>query len=357
MPWTTPTLRQVRTMTRDYVLSQLGAKALIPNSSLRILSDSQSGLTYLTLLYLDWLSKQLLPDTAEQEWLDRHGQIWLVNADGSKGRKAATYAAGTVQFSGTVGLTVLAGTQLAGSNGVFYLTTTLAEIGSDGLGQASVVAQTAGSTGNLPDGTALSVTATNLGIATTTCLGDITGGVDTETDDELRERVLFRIQNPPMGGDAADYVAWATAVPGVTRAWAAPEIGPGTITIRFLMDDLYPDNYGLPQASDIITVSDYINSKRPVTVADCFVMAPILQFYSITISNLSVDNDQTRASIEASITAMEKARSKPGQTMYRSWVDEAISQALGEQSHELTFTTLEMPGAAYMPICDTILYE
>jgi uncharacterized phage protein gp47/JayE len=67
----------------------------------------------------------------------------------------------------------------------------------------------------------------------------LTGGTDQETDDELRLRVLTRIRQPPMGGDADDYVAWALAVPGVTRAWCSPlEMGIGTVTVRVMCDDL-----------------------------------------------------------------------------------------------------------------------
>ena len=70
----------------------------MPNSVLRVLADNQGALCHLKLQYLDWLARQLLPDTAETEWLDRHGDIWLVNADGTTGRKLATLAAGTVSF-------------------------------------------------------------------------------------------------------------------------------------------------------------------------------------------------------------------------------------------------------------------
>ena len=52
MPWVTPTLKQTRALTRDYVLSQLGAKAMIPNSVLRIMSDAMAGLAHLTLCYI-----------------------------------------------------------------------------------------------------------------------------------------------------------------------------------------------------------------------------------------------------------------------------------------------------------------
>jgi uncharacterized phage protein gp47/JayE len=356
LPWTTPALKDVRKLTRDYVLAQLGARAMIPNSVLRIMSDAMSGLAFQALLYIDWLAKQLLPDTAEQEWLDRHGIIWLVNADGSKGRKAASYAQGVVQFQGSA-MIVPIGTLLAGINAVQYQTTTEADIGTSGLGTANVVALTAGVVGNLLDGDALDIQSAGFPGLTAAAFGDITGGVDQETDDQLRERILFRIQNPPMGGSQADYVAWAMAVSGVTRAWAAPEMGIGTMTVRFLMDDLYPDNHGLPTASDIAAVSDYIDSKRPVTVKDCYVVAPILYFYDITISNLTLNDDNTRANIETSIKEMEAARMSPGQTIFRSWVDEAISQALGEQSHELVFETIQMPGPGYMPCIETIQYE
>jgi len=358
MPWTTPTLKAVRGMTRDYVLSQLGARAMIPNSVLRIMSDSMSGLTHMAFIYLDWLARQLLPDTAETEWLDRHGNIWLVNADGSKGRKAPTYARGTVRFEGTPGTVIPTGTLLMGANRIQYQTLTDATVGIDGLGDATAVALTAGIEGNLPDGTNLFFTESGgFAVETITTFGEMSGGVDSETDEQLRERILFRIQNPPMGGAAHDYVAWAMAVPGVTRAWAAVEIGPGTMTVRFLMDDLYPDNYGLPTENDINTVRTYIDRKRPVTVKDCFVFAPILYFYDIQITELVNNTETTRGNIEASIKAMERERSKPGETMHRSWVDEAISKASGEVTHELLYETTEMPAPGYMPVLGTILYD
>jgi uncharacterized phage protein gp47/JayE len=160
-----------------------------------------------------------------------------------------------------------------------------------------------------------------------------------------------------MGGSAGDYVAWALAVPGVTRAWAAPEQGAGTITVRFLMDDLYPDNHGLPQEDDIMRVAAYIDTMRPVTVMNCFVVAPVLFFYDITIRHLTVDTATVRARIEQSLKDLEMRRSQPGQTWYRSWVDEAISQAVGEETHELDYETTIMPSAGYMPCLGTVLYE
>src|SRR5262245_47045047 len=114
MPWATPTLRDVRGFVRDYIRGSLpGADATIPNSVLRVMSDVQGALCHLTLQYIDWLALQLLPDTAEREWLDRHGDIWLVNSDGTTGRKLATLAQGTATFTGLQGgVVVPRGSQL-----------------------------------------------------------------------------------------------------------------------------------------------------------------------------------------------------------------------------------------------------
>src|SRR6516164_5270778 len=123
MPWSTPTLRDVRSTIRDAITGRLpGADASVPNSVLRVLSDAMGALCHLTLQYIDWLALQLLPDTAETEWLDRHGHIWLVNADGSTGRKLATLASGSANFAGTQGTLVPMYTQLSYSTGIHYQT-------------------------------------------------------------------------------------------------------------------------------------------------------------------------------------------------------------------------------------------
>jgi hypothetical protein len=99
------------------------------------------------------------------------------------------------------------------------------------------------------------------------------------------------------------------------------------MTVRFLMDELRADDDGWPQPDDIIAVKDYIDLKRPVTVKDCYVMAPIKYFIEMTISNLAKDDEATRASIEQEIRDMLFVKAAPGQTIYRSWVDEAITNA------------------------------
>ena len=342
-------------MVRDDIMAALSGAALIGNSALRIVSDTNAGLAHLVLRYIDWLSRQLLPDTAEVEWLDRHGDIWLVNADGSIGRKNATLASGTVTMTGAVGSIVPSGMELSGFD-IGYETIEQITLGPTAT-PIAVRALDAGAIGNLNEGDTISLANAPSGIDSEAIVVVMDGGADAESDDLLRSRVLFRIQNPPMGGDAADYVAWTTAIAGVTRAWSYPnEMGVGTITVRFMMDDLRSDNEGYPLQEDAYAVLGYLEQKRPVAIKDSFAEIPIPFPYSLTITDLDDDTEAVRARIVTAIKDMEYQRIFPGQTLYRSWLDEAISSAVGEASHELIFTTIPMPGPGYMAKLESVIY-
>jgi uncharacterized phage protein gp47/JayE len=359
MPWTTPTLKQVRSLVRDAVQGSLpGADALIPNSVLRIVSDVTGALCHLALQYIDWLAKQLLPDTAEAEWLDRHAKIWLVNADGSTGRKLATPAQGTVDFVGTIdNVFVPAFTTLNYSNVASYETT--ADITAGLAGEASpapVIALTPGSAGNLDQGTFLGLSTSIPGISSVT-VDTLTGGTDTETDDELRARLLARIREPPMGGDADDYVQWALSYPGVTRAWCSPlEMGMGTVTLRFMMDDLRAAYGGFPLPDDVDALQAYLDTVRPVAVKDFFVEAPIPYPINLRLVYIDPETAATRGAITQSLLNEFLIRSQPGQFWYRAWSDEGVMGAAGVNTYDLVASDVAMPSPGYMPVLGDITY-
>jgi uncharacterized phage protein gp47/JayE len=329
MPWSTPTLKDVRSIVRDKIRGSLpGADALVPNSVLRVMSDCQGALCHLTLQYIDWLSLQLLPDTAEVEWLDRHGDIWLINADGTTGRKMATLAQGTVNFIGEAsGIVIPVGTRLTtGISGQNVEYETLLELVTGLAGTTvpgEVRALDPGAIGNLVAGSSLTVE----GIPSVTAVSvDVTAGVDEESDDNLRIRVLERIRQPPQGGALHDYVRWAKAVPGCTRAWCYPlEMGIGTVTVRVMFDDLRADNDGFPLDQDLAAVTGYIDTVRPVAVKDFWVLAPLQQRVEAYINDLTPDTPEVRAAIEVSLREMLLIYAKPGQTIYAAWKYQAIS--------------------------------
>jgi uncharacterized phage protein gp47/JayE len=359
MPWTTPTLRDVRSLVRDAIRGQLpGADASVPNSVLRVISDAQGGLCHLTLQYVDWLALQLMPDTAELEWLDRFAAIWLINADGTSGRKNATPSSGSATFSGAALSVIPQYAQLTGGAEFLFETTEQITINDAGLGEGNIRAITTGSGGNLEPGATLSFEAPPAGVDATVTVIELKGGADVETDDQLRVRLLLRIQQPPMGGAAHDYVQWALAVPGVSRAWCAPlEQGIGTVTVRFMCDDLRatddPLTNGFPLPEDIARVRGYLDFVRPVTTKDFQVVAPIPEPIDFRVVNLVEDTASVRGAIENSIDAMLYEKAAPAhsiegimvlaQTIYAAWVADAAMDAAGVEHFDLEMEDHLMP--------------
>ena len=120
---------------------------------------------------------------------------------------------------------------------------------------------------------------------------------------------------------------------------------------------LRADNDGWPTPADVQTVAAYIDQKRPVSVQDCFVTAPVKQFIDITISNLVPDTDEVKAQIQASIEAMLKAKAAPGQTIFAAWVSYAIMNAPGVESFQLTTDAdYVMTSPGNMAVLGTIYY-
>lgn len=351
MPWTTPTLTDVRSNNAAYIAGKLKVP-ILPNGDVRVLADANAGNAHLALQYLDWLALQLLPDTAETQFLDKWANIWVTNADGSRGRKSASYASGSATVSGVSGVVVPAGA-LLNSGTVTYQSIQAVTLGS-GPTTVMLRALDAGSAGNLATGSTLSIFSATAGVSSQAVVLAMTGGADQETDDELRVRVLDRIREPPMGGDADDYVSWALSVAGVTRAWCSPlEMGMGTVTVRFMCDDLRASNGGFPNPSDVAAVQAFLDTVRPVAVKDIFVVAPTPQPISLAIRNLDNDSTSLRTAIAASIRAMLVQRAAPAyalngvgqsaQTIYAAWVSEAISGTAGVTSFDLIMSDAVMP--------------
>jgi uncharacterized phage protein gp47/JayE len=367
MPWQTPTLEQLRSLNRDNVQSELRSGPLIPNSVIRVMADSNAGLAYLTLLYLNWLALQLMPDTAETEWLDRFATIWV------GGRKPATFASGTVTVTGLPNLVLSNGSQMQGSglSGAMIICQTTSDV-TVGAGPTAVniMALTPGETG-LQIGGTLSLNVGVAGIDGGVTITSFTDGIPEETDDALRVRVLDRIREPPMGGDADDYVQWALRVPGVTRAWCAPnEMGVGTVTVRFMMDDLRatntPSTNGFPLPGDVATVLAALQTKRPVAVKGFFVEAPIPEPIDFTVAGLNGGITATQGAIANSVTAMLAAKAQPSfarngvyqpaQEIYAAWVSEAILQTEGVNYFDLVMSDHPMPTNGSMAVLGTVTY-
>jgi len=365
MPWQTPTLAQVRQMTRDDITASLTGAAVVGNTVLRVMADAMAGLARLVLKYLDWLALQLMPDTAEKEWLDRHGMIWLENLDGTQGRKGAALAGGTIGFLGTPGVVIAAGTVVVSASGDTYETLDWLTLPDVPLQPAAVAARALnpGASGNQDSGTILSLQVPQSGVQNVVQVIDLRGGYDAETDEELRNRVLERIRKPPMGGDGDDYVQWSLSIPSVTRAWCAPrELGPGTVTLRFMVDALRPENGGFPLPEDVDVVKAYLDTVRPVAVKDFWVVAPVPEYINMGNTLTSNDSLNLRTQVTNSVTAMINEKASPAHcvdgalvgptTILASWISEAIGRVT--QDFDLDMEDHPMPHNGALAVMGTI---
>ena len=184
---------------------------------------------------------------------------------------------------------------------------------------------------------------------------EMAGGAEAESDESLRERLLYRLRNPPRGGTATDYVAWAKEVPGVTRAWCFPkEQGVGTVVVRFATDGL--TETGIPTEGMVQIVADYIAQAAPVTAATT-VLAPVAKPIAFQIKNLT-PNTAVRAQIAAELKSLFLREASPGGVVLITHIQQAISSAAGEEDYVLVYPTENVAAENYeLPVVGDIGYE
>lgn len=296
-------------------------------SLLGILAAVIAGVAHMLYGYLDYLSKQLFPDTSEEEWLVRDAGIRGITM------RAATAAVGTVQFTGTNGFVVPTGTLVQNISGVQYSTDTDVEIVA-GVASVSVTAVEFGVDGNsaLTDLTLVNPVAGINSSAIFTVVPD--GGSDKESLDSFRSRYIRFLQQPPAGGRAYDYEAWALSVDGITRAWGIDAYN-GAGTVGVVVAD------GNSPVSSLILQNcyDYIMTQRPmgvlVTVAN---IAPVV--FDLWIDLPSGEYNKG-ASITSQLQTLFNDESGPGETILISHINASI---LSSTVSDYAITAIEKDG-------------
>lgn len=326
MSFSRPALADIIQRVRNDVLSRLAEDDVLRRADAEVYARVLGGVAHGLYGFIEWLSQQLIYDTAEVEYLERWCSIWGV------ARIAAAPASGSVTFAVQAGAVIPAGTLLQALDGVQYQTTADATVTAP-TATAPIVAVVAAAAGNRAAGQSLSLVSPVPGVQPTATASLLFGGADIETDDALRARLLTRIQQPPQGGAAYDYTAWALEVPGVTRAWVYPqELGLGTVTVRFVRDN---DASLIPDAGEVAAVQAYIDARRPVT-AQLTVVAPVAVPLNFSISGLVPATAAVRAAIEAELADLLLREAQPGGTILLSHIRAAISAATDETDYVLT---------------------
>lgn len=308
-----------------------------------------------------WLYDQIFASRADMAWLIRHGfELGLTLG-------AASAASGTILVATSHGVVVPAGLQFASGTGATY--TTLAGATSSGnIVALPVEADAAGAAGNLgagipltlvsgqdaPDGFGATATADDAGLA---------GGADAETKEGFRARILARKRNPPQGGSAFDYATWAAEAlgPGILRRAYVDSFTNDSRSV-WLCFTVTDQQDGIPTPEQVAQVQAYCDDpvRRPVT-ARVFALAPIPLPVDVTISGLKPDTLDVRRSVEEEIVATFVDRGEVGTSravgFSRSWIDEAISRATGEDRHELVApVSTILATAGYLPVLGSVDY-
>ncbi|MBX8536941.1 baseplate J/gp47 family protein [Pseudomonas cichorii] len=333
MPFETPTLPTLVSRTQVDL-----ADEALRQSDARVLSRAHSGAAYGLYGYQRWIADQILPDTADDETLERQAVLRL-----RQPRNAAQSATGSVRFTAAAGAVLDADTVLQFSDGRAYrVTQGLTTVSGNNV--TTVEAVEAGILGNADAGLVMTAVQPIEGIDSSfTVLADgLTGGIAQESIESLRSRVVRSYRVIPHGGNQDDYVTWALEVPGVTRAWCVSRyMGPGTVAVFVMRDN---DVSPIPDPEQLEQVAAYIELLRPVT-SELYVLAPLQKPVIYTI-NLFPDTSVVRSAVEAQLLDLHNREAGLGETLLLTHIAEAISGATGEADHVLLSPTANVQAAA-----------
>jgi uncharacterized phage protein gp47/JayE len=367
MPYPHPTLTALRNQAVEDITSSgvPGLDGLLRNAVLRVLSWVMAGLAYSVYGYIDWISRESVPFTATDEYLEAWGALIAIY------RKDATAASGQAQFNGSPNITVPNGTTLTLQDGTPYATTADGTTDATGLVTVPMVATVTGALTNCDAGTPIGIDIPIAGINSGgVTVGPTTGGADQETDSDFRTRMLAKYAAPPQGGSVADYENWALEVPGVTRAWTqANGMGPGSVIVRPMLDDVQAAHGGFPQgtdgcaaeetrgptaAGDQLAVAEHIWPVQPVT-ALVYVMAPVAAPINVTLAGLDPNTAEMRTQIVAALNDMFLIKGTIGGTIYPSDLYEAVIATPGVLHFTMTAPTAPITAAAgALPVMGTL---
>lgn len=337
MAFTRPTLQELVTRVEGDIKAGLGLVTLLRRSFLKVFARVLAGLAHLLFGFLKFIEKQAFPDTATGEFLLQWASIWGVT------RLEATFAEFVCDVTGLAATVIPVNTVYRRTDGKEY--TTQEEVTLTGTDdEITLVASEAGKASEVEVADVISILSPIAGLDSAATVSEvITEPEDQELEEALQVRLVDRIQNPPSGGAANDYLQWAAAVPGITRAWVGPQaLGPGTVVVYVVSDDEDPIT---PSGPKITEVFDYIEERRPVT-ANVSVVAPNLLELDLTIQlkpNTTAVQEAVTAELEDMIfrdAALAGAYKSPGVLhdgkILLSRIDEAISIALEEEDHRVT---------------------
>ena len=296
MPITIPTIATIRDQIISDIEGKLGVTVpLLPKAALRVIASALAGALALLYRVARWAYTQIFPQSADSDALVLIGSRYGIT------RTPAVRAKLTATATGVNDTVIPAGTLWVSSAGVVYSQEADATI-SAGTATLTIEALLAGADGNLANGLTANVASPIAGLDSAATIASTTiEGEDQEELEDLRTRVLQRMQSQPQGGAAPDYVGWAREVAGIVKAFAF-NISAGNVTVYPLQAITGASR--IPSGAKITEVQDYVSaSERRPLCATVTAAAMTELTANVTITGLLPNDAATKAAIVASLTA------------------------------------------------------
>jgi uncharacterized phage protein gp47/JayE len=346
MPFTRSTLQTIiDRITSDFEFYIEGGTSFLRRSFLRILAKVNGGAFHLVYEFLDYQARQLFAITADIAGLEAHSSEWGVP------RNVASAATGSATATGSTGTLIPEGTKLTSTDNQVYSTTADTTV-AGGTATISFEADIAGEDGNDDAGITLTFVTPIVGVNSTATVDSdgITGGTDDEDPEDLRARILTRKREPPHGGTETDYKNWMFEISGVTRAWTIPLYqGAGTIAVAFARDN---DASLFPTADQRTAMFDYLVEHEdpgsglivgvPVTAQPGLQVLALTALPIVFEIAISPNTADVQADVTAELEDLMLRHGGPGETIYLSDVNEAISLGVGDGWHRIVEPTNDL---------------
>ena len=374
MPFIRPKLSDLRAQVAADITSGLpSADGLLRFSNLQITGKAVAGMAHLNFGYLDWIARQGVPFTSSGEFLFAWAALKGVF------QNPAQAAVLTISLPGTPGAILNVNSSISRSDSATYTVLATATVGAGGVVLVQAQSDLPGSAGNADPNTQMSLGVSIPGIQSSGVVtGTVTTGTDQELEDSVFNRMMAAYQSTPNGGSYSDYVNWALAVPGVTRAWCTPNgFGTGTVVVYVMFDIANASYHGFPQGTngisasdnrstsgnlatgDQLTVANSIYAVQPVTPM-VYLCSAISNPIPFTFTGLTGASTVVRAAIAAAITEIFLEQGSPkadGSIVALGDIESAISAISGTKGFVITSPLANLTNAAgYLPTLGVITY-
>jgi len=187
-----------------------------------------------------------------------------------------------------------------------------------------------------------SVSNTDVNIGAGSRIWQITNGTNTETDDDLRHRAIYRWDELSVGGTVNAYKSWGLSVDGVKDVKILDDFpfGPGTVGMLVLSES------GEPSPELLQEVYETVKSKKPLT-AKVHVLAPQIKEMDVEIlleryasfEEMDVQNKVLQAVMGFNSLLVI------GESLVRSRLISKIMEIDGVYSVEITYPTNTTPAS------------